>query len=129
MSVLKSYQDNERKTAPSKTYQLLENSISGNIDGKQAAAQAIELMLSTERWRYAIFSADYGYELYRYWGKNEPLSEELLRVMTEEALLEDDRIVSVENFAAIAAGDMLNISFVAKTVFGDISVERSEQIA
>ena len=128
MSVLKSYRDNSRKTAPSKTYRLFKNSVAGRIDGKQAMVQAIELMLSTERWRHAIYSADYGYEIYRYWGNSEPPSEELLRVMTEETLLEDDRILSVESFSVSPSGDVMNISFIAKTVFGDVSVERSERI-
>lgn len=128
LSVLKSYQDSKRKTAPSKTYRLLKNSISGMIDGRQAVEQAIELMLSTERWRYAIFSADYGYELPILWGESERPTVELLRLMTEEALLEDDRILSIADFNAEITGETAQISFVAKTVFGDISVERSDGV-
>ncbi len=128
MSVLKSYQDSERKTAPSKTYRLLKDRISGIIDGKQAVVQAIELMLSAERWKYAIFSSDYGYELYRHWGESDRPTEELLRLMIEETLLEDDRIASVGNFSATISGDTVKMTFTAKTVFGDVTVERSEQV-
>ena len=96
--------------------------------GRQAVAQAIELMLSTERWRYAIFSADYGYELPAHWGENERPTEELLRLMTEEALLEDDRILSITDFSAKIFGDEVRLSFVVKTVFGDVLVERSDPI-
>ena len=48
--------------------------------------------------------------------------------LSEEALLEDDRIISVESFSAEASGENMKISFVAKTVFGDVSVERGERI-
>ena len=126
MSVLKSYRDSSIKTAPSKTYRLYKDRISGFTDGRQAVAQAIDLMLSVERWRYAIFSADYGCELPLYFGKSERPTQELLRLLIEEALLEDDRILSVSEFSADILGDTVKISFVANTVFGDVAVERSD---
>ena len=98
------------------------------VDGKQAVAQAIDLMLSVERWRYAVFSADYGCELSLYWGKNERPTKELLRLLVEEALMEDDRILSISDFSADIFGDTVHLSFVANTVFGDIGVERSDNI-
>ena len=126
MSVLKSYRDSLIKTAPSKTYRLLKDRVSGYVDGKQAVAQAIDLMLSVERWRYPVFSADYGFELPMYLGKSERPTNEMLRLLVEEALLEDDRILSISDFSAAISGDTVRLCFVANTVFGDVGVERSD---
>ena len=128
MSVLKSYGERERKTAPSKTYRLLKDRISGMTDGGEAMAQAIELALSTERWRYAIYSADYGCELPSFFGQSNRPTVQTVRLMIEEALLEDDRITSIEDFSAVVKGDVLEISFSAVTTFGRIFVKRSESI-
>lgn len=128
MSVLKSYQERDRKTAPSRTYKLSGSRISGMTDGREAAAQAIELALSTERWKHAIYSPDYGCELHQLFGQSQRPTEETVRLMIEEALLEDDRIIKIEDFSAAIKGDQLKITFTAVTSFGNIFVERSDTV-
>lgn len=128
MSVLKSYGQRDITTAPSRTYRLVKNSICGMTDGKEAVKQAIKLALSTERWRHAIYSPDYGCELTGLFGGSDRPTQEMIRLMMEEALLEDDRIIKIEDFSAAFTGDVLKIAFTAVTSFGDIFVERSEAV-
>ena len=128
MSVLKSYGQRDMTAAPSKTYRLAKNSICGMADGKEAVKQAIMLALSTERWCHAIYSPDYGCELTSLFGSSDRPTEETVRLMIEEALLEDDRIIKIEDFSAVMNGDVLKIAFTAVTLFGDVFVERSEAV-
>lgn len=128
MSVLKSYGERDRKTAPSRTYKLGGKRISGMTDGIEAIKQAIKLALCTERWRYAIYSGDYGCELAGLFGQSQKPSEETVRLMIEETLLEDDRILKIEDFIASYSGDELKIAFTAVTSFGNIYLERSESV-
>ena len=62
MSVLKTYPDGTT-TAPSKTFRIHGGRIEGTIDGLDAVRQSIELILTTERFLWPIFSSDYGAEL------------------------------------------------------------------
>ena len=128
MSVLKSYGERDRKTAPNRTYKLIGSRISGMTDGIDAVKQAIKLALGTERWRHAIYSPDYGCELIGLFGQSQKPSEETVRLMVEETLLEDDRILKIEDFTAFYSGDLLKIAFTAVTSFGNIEMERSESV-
>ena len=124
MSVLKTYGD-EVTFASSNTYRLVGDRIMGMTDGKSAVLQAIELALGTERWRYVIFSGDYGCELSSLFGQNRRPMEKEIELLIKEALEEDDRITAIENFSVRYEGDTAVISFTAISRFGDIQVERS----
>lgn len=124
LSVLKTYGEGT-EFAPSKTYRLIGDRIIGAIDGKEAVLQAIELMLSTQRWRYRIFSGDYGCELQALLGESGRLLETEIELLVREALEEDDRIASIENISVKYERDTAEISFTAVSRFGEIDVERS----
>ena len=124
MSVLKTY-GSSTDFKPSRTYRLTGDSISGKCDGKEAVMQAIDLALSTERWRYPIYSNDYGTELEHLIGKPRAYIEADIKRCITEALLEDDRISEVKDFSVSFSGDVVKVSCVAVSVFGDISLERS----
>lgn len=124
MSVLKTYGEFRPDFAPSKTYRLTGDRISGMTDGKGAICQAIDLALSTERWRYQIFSADYGCELQALFGQQKRVDPVEIKLLIEEALLEDDRIKAIEDMLVEYEGDTAAISFTAVTAFGDIKAER-----
>lgn len=126
MSVLKTYSKPEN--AVSKTYKLENKRISGKIDGKAAVAQAIELAITAERWRFPIFSGDYGCELEGLFEQDDRPSRERIRLMLEDTLLEDDRISAVEDVFISFKGDVATISFTAVTEFGNVNAERSVSI-
>ena len=125
MSVLKTYGQSPPETAPSLTYRLNGERIEGHVSGKNAVSQAIDLMLSTERWRHLIFSGDYGVELEALFGKSRSFLEADMERRFSEALAEDDRIQGIADFAMTFDGDTANICFTVLTDFGGITVERS----
>ncbi|WMJ82736.1 DUF2634 domain-containing protein [Oscillospiraceae bacterium LTW-04] len=128
MSVLKTYGENVSGLKPSVTYRLINGRIEGRADGKNAISQAIDLMLSTERWRHLIYSGDYGVELEELFGKSRGYLEADMERRFSEAMAEDDRIKGMEGFEMTFSGDEANISFTVITAFGDVQVERSVSI-
>ena len=128
MSVLKTYGASWREKKPSKTYRLKDGRLEGMIDGLEAARQAAELMLSTERFKHEIFSDDYGVEFLELIGQRRDLIEADLERRIEEALAEDDRMTGISDFSLAFAGDCVHAGFVLETVFGTIQMERSIMI-
>lgn len=103
--------------------------INGTIDGIESMQQVIYKILNTERYRYLIYSWDYGVELSDLYG--EPITyvvPELERRITE-ALLQDDRINSVGNFEFdISSKGKVHTTFSVETVFGSIDSELEVEI-
>ncbi len=129
MSVLKTYGSDMTSFKPSLTYQLKSNGhIEGRIDGRAAVEQAIDLMLSTERFAYSIYSPDYGAELAELIGARRELVLGDIERRITEALAEDDRIIGVDDFQISFDRECANISFTARTSFGDIDVERTVKL-
>lgn len=127
--------DMEEYIEPSYTYMLdFENKrITGFVDEKKAIEQAIHKMLQTERNAYMIYGTvegiDYGIELNRLIGKDMSFVTNDIERTIEEALLNDERILSIEDFQIIEQkNDRLYVSFVVKSVFGNISIEEVAQL-
>jgi hypothetical protein len=118
-------QDIEFVEVPTHTFYLdKDNKVChGCTDSLRAMEQAIYLVLRTERYKYAIFSWNYGIELEDLFGM--PISwvipEAKRRI--QEALLNDTRIKSVDNFGFSAGKGELLASFTAHTIFGDLPIE------
>lgn len=113
----------DSRTQPSKTYALdLMNKTLTNdtIDGESALRQFVVKTTLTARFRYLIYSTDYGCELEELIGKD--VSEELLKVeiprVVKEALLIDDRIEDVLDFSIDNQDGTLIISFRVVAVEG-----------
>ena len=97
--------------------------ISGYIDGVEAVTQAVYLILSTERYKYIIYSWDYGVELVDLVGKPMPyVLSELPRRITE-ALTMDDRIDDVTDFEFTQDGKVLHTKFTVVSNVGNISTD------
>jgi len=119
-------EDFEIETGTSYTYKLdLEGKIvTGYIDGIEAMKQAIFKILNTERYEYVIYSWNYGIELADLFGQ--PISyvlPELKRRITE-ALMQDDRILSVDNFSFETNRNKVHVTFTVHTIFGDVEAEK-----
>lgn len=97
------------------------------VEGKEAIKVWIWNCLKTQRFRYPIYSWDYGTDLEQYIGQT--VSEEFLNADCEdeirEAMLVNPYITDIEDFTADFRGTRLNISFTAVTKFGDAEVEHS----
>lgn len=116
----------EETASPTRTYNILVdyNRVSGFTDDLEAVAQAIYLILNTERYEHIIYSWDYGVEFVDLYGK--PISyvvSEVERRITE-ALLQDDRIEEVSDFSFEKKGKILHVTFNVRTIYGNIEIEK-----
>ena len=95
------------------------------VEGIEAIKVWIWLCLHTERFRHAIYSADYGTSFEQYIGH--VLSDEYINTDCEseisDALLINEYIESIEDFEAVRNSDSLNISFRVVTKFGSLEVD------
>ncbi|MEA4988929.1 MAG: DUF2634 domain-containing protein [Anaerovorax sp.] len=108
----------------SQTYRLDGDRISGFVDGREAMEQVVYKILGTERYDYIIYSWNYGVELADLIGK--PMSyiaPELKRRITE-ALMQDQRILSVDAFSFETKRNTVSVYFTVHTVFGEVKAEK-----
>lgn len=115
---------------PSKTYKMHieKERINGSTDGLEAIAQACYKILNTERYDYAIYSWDYGVELRSLFGKAIPYVFSELPRRIREALIQDDRIVEVDDFQLSHQRGNVLAKFTVHTIFGDLKLERGVRI-
>ncbi len=85
---------------PSQTFKMRRNmeTISGLIDDLKSVEQAVFLILNTERYEWLIHSWNYGVELQSLVGKDVEFCIPEIERRVREALLQDDRITSVQDF-------------------------------
>jgi hypothetical protein len=104
--------------------------IRGIIDGKKAVIQAIKKIFATERFSCVIYSGQYGIELASLRGENVGYVISDLPRRIRDALLVDDRIISVENFSFSKSNekDTLVCSCDVNTIYGDVEVEEMVSI-
>lgn len=122
--------DTEVVSQPSYTYEihLAEDRMGTYIDGLTAMEQAVYHILNTERYKYLIYSWNYGVEFADLFGK--PISycyPEIKRRITE-ALTQDDRINSVDNFEFTYNRGNVLVSFTVNTTEGEIEIEKAVNI-
>lgn len=116
---------------PSLTYRLdfERKRISGFIDNEEAIMQLVMKILYTERYAYVIYSSQYGVELDRLIGQEyDFILSDLERTITE-ALLADDRILSITDFTTEqTAIDRMAVSFRVNSVVGATNISTEVQI-
>ncbi len=119
-------QDIEIVTEPSYTYKIdFENGVvTGYIDELEAIKQAIFKILNTERYEYPIYTWNYGIELKDLFGQPIPYVLPELKRRITEALLQDDRIESVDNFTFETNKNKVYVTFTVHTIFGDVEAEK-----
>ena len=106
---------------PSYTYKQLEQVIQGHVDNIEAVKQSIKKILNTERYEHVIYDWNYGIELSDLIGKEKLYVCSELKTRIEEALLQDDRIISVSNFVFNSNKTNVTIKFLVTTVYGDLN--------
>lgn len=118
--------DVEEEQQPSLTYGIdfERGRIIGMIDELEAVKQAVFLILQTERYRYLIYSADYGSELEGLIGRDPLFTQSEIKRRIREALMQDDRIEDVTNFRLQFNGDSVLVRFTVISIFGEIEAEQ-----
>lgn len=108
---------------PSYTYNVefeADEQINGFTDGLKAMKLAIFKILSTERYRYPIYSWNYGIELEDLFGQPIPYVYAELQRRITEALEADDRIISVTGFEFSHDDGDVFARFDVETIFGTL---------
>ena len=112
-------------TEPSNTFfiDFEKGRISGFIDEKEAVKQAIMLILNTERYKFLIYSWNYGAEFEALIGTHPDIVEDEAERLISEALLQDDRITAVYDFEFSRNRDALLVNFKVDSIYGGIDIE------
>ena len=111
---------------PSKTWIIDRDTmqVACMADGLEAVRQAVEIALDVERFRWTIYSANFGSELDELVGQDEALITAEIPRLVKGALSQDDRIVQVDGYTFTRTGpDSMHVSFTVHTVYGDLIEE------
>ena len=108
----------------SKTYNLTEKKIQGNIDQLGALQQAIYKILNTGKYEYQIYRFDYVIALESLIGKEANYVRVELKRRIQECLLNYERIISVDNFNFATKGDNLTCTFEVVSIYGEMIVTK-----
>lgn len=111
---------------PSLTYQLNleEGSISGHIDGLEAVKQAVVKILQTRRFDHLIYSSNYGQELDSVIGRDPLWAYAEIERHIKEALLQDDRILSVDDMNITFTGEQAMAEFTVRSLYGALNMTK-----
>ncbi|UNK17643.1 DUF2634 domain-containing protein [Paenibacillus sp. N3/727] len=111
---------------PSLTYRLNleEGTISGQVDGLLAIKQAVVKILQTRRFEHLIYSSDYGQELDAVIGRDPLWAYAEIERHIKEALLQDDRILSVDDMNIAFAGEQAMAEFTVRSVYGAFDMKK-----
>lgn len=120
----------QKKIIPSLTWKINEEraEVRGTVDELEAMKQAVNKILQTERYRYAVYDWNYGVELEELYGKNVTYVIPELKKRIEDALLADDRVTAVTDFSFDQEKDSVTAAFQVHTIFGEITAERTVDI-
>lgn len=125
-------QDFTIEQQPTKTFKMnlnTEDSVTGYTDEQDAMLQAIYKILNTERYKYVMYSWNYGIELNDLFGEPITYAVPELERRISEALLQDDRILEVTDFEFdTSQKGSVHVTFVANTIYGEINVEKEVNI-
>lgn len=121
----------EVETISSRNYRMNidDNTINGMVDDVEAMKQVNYKILNTERYQYAIYSWDYGIELNDLYGQPiEYVVPELERRIVE-ALTQDERNESVDNFEFDTSNKKCVVcTFDVHTIFGNYTEQKEVEI-
>lgn len=118
--------DIKKEESVSRTYKIdfKRKRIIGFTDGIDSVKQAVYKILNTERYEHLIYGFYYGAELESLVGKEFEYVRGTIRRRLEEALLQDDRITSIEEVKVNRGKGKsdVTVEFEVRTKYGDFNV-------
>ena len=96
------------------------NRLRGRGDGWEAVRQAVEVILHVERFKWQIYTPNFGTDYEGLLGTDPGYAASELRRRLEDAFLPDNRILGLKDFTWTAGGGNLHAAFTVRTVFGDV---------
>ena len=94
--------------------------IRGPGDGWEAVRQAVEIVVSVERFKWQIYSPNFGTDYDGLLGTEPGFAASELRRRLEDSFLPDNRMLGIKDFSWSFSGVSLSASFTVRTVFGDV---------
>lgn len=110
------------------TKEVYRTRIKGYADGLESLKQAIYFILGTERYRFPIYSWDYGVELYDLFGKPMPYVISEIPRRIKEALMVDNRVSDVTDFEFERSGKKLHVTFNVVSNYGNLNADLEVEI-
>lgn len=103
-----------------------ENFLRGRAEGLQALRQAVYLLLQTEQGEYEIYPGAYGVRLGDLVGRSLAYAIPEVERRLREALMADERIISVEDFRfeRRPGSSALGVSFMIRSVYGELAAQK-----
>lgn len=103
--------------------------IGGMVEDLEEIRQAVHLILSTERYEHSIYPDSYGVETADLIGQDAELAVPELELRITEALLMDERIEEVTDFASdLSTPGTVVMSFTVNTTKGTLEEEMEVNI-
>ncbi len=118
----------QERTYESRTYKVSDDKVEGFVDDLEALKQTIYKTLSTEQYEYPIYSFDYGIAWKDLIGEDRAYVRAETKRMVQEALLQDNRITDVDQFAFFFEGDTCTCTFTVTSKYGTVGIEMEVQI-
>lgn len=97
------------------------NRIAGTAEGHKAVAQAVEVMLLVERFRWQIYKPFFGMEWEGLLGQNPGYVAAQLQRRIREAVTIDDRVTGISDFSYTISGDTMTARVTVNTVYGPLN--------
>ena len=105
------------------------NRIQGTVDGYDAVAQAVQIILNVERFRWQIYSPYSGMQWRGLIGEDPGFVGAELQRRIRDALMMDDRVTGIQNFQYTVVDDTLTASLTVLTVYGDVQTTTEVNLA
>ena len=96
------------------------NRIRGRGDNWEAVRQAVEVIVNVERFKWQIYTPNFGTDYDGLLGTEPGYAASELRRRLEDAFLPDNRILGIEEYSYTFKDVSLTVSFTARTVFGGV---------
>ena len=92
----------------------------GRGDNWEAVRQAVEVIVNVERFKWQIYTTNFGTDYDALLGTEPGYAASELRRRLEDAFLPDNRILGIKDYAYTFQDVSLTVTFTALTVFGDV---------
>lgn len=107
---------------PTKTWYVNPSTkqVSGMADGQLAMRQAVEILFSTERFDWQIYTPNFGMQWRGLIGQSPGYVGLEIQRRIQDAIKPDRRMTGIENFSYTVKGDSMTVSFTVTTVYGPV---------
>ena len=96
------------------------NRLRGRGDNWEAVRQAVEVIVHVERFKWQIYTPNFGTDYDGLLGTEPGYAASELRRRLEDAFLPDNRILGIKDYVHTFRDVRRTVTFTALTVFGDV---------